>query len=255
MLVTARSVLSTLSSMLYVSRKLDCSSEGRPCIMMRRSSSGGSSSPQHMTTTTPRVSSPRRPARPAICVYSPGSRLRKLVPSCLRKPLKTTARAGKDTPMAKVSVVKSSLMRPRAKSISTHSFMMGSSPEWCTPSPRLSSARSPTICGSRRSVPLRRRTAASMNRWIAPFSRAVVRSVDASPRNATSSQRFLEKQKQIVGSSCSFCSSATRLVHTRLSSGDVPPPERPAVLPRCGPYALARPRLSMRAPSRSDAPR
>lgn len=65
--------------------------------------SAGSSSPQLRTTTVPLTSRPRRPARPAICVYSPGVRSRCLSPSCLRMPLKRTHRAGMLTPMAKVS--------------------------------------------------------------------------------------------------------------------------------------------------------
>lgn len=50
------------------------------------------------------------------------------LPSCLRRLWKTTVRAGALTPMAKVSVEKSTFMRPRQNSISTTSFMIGSSP-------------------------------------------------------------------------------------------------------------------------------
>ena len=50
------------------------------------------------------------------------------LPSCLRRLWKTTVLAGALTPMAKVSVEKSTLMSPRQNSISTTSFMIGSSP-------------------------------------------------------------------------------------------------------------------------------
>ena len=52
----------------------------------------------------------------------------KPLPSCLRKLWKITVLAGALTPMAKVSVEKSTLTRPRQNSISTTSFMMGSRP-------------------------------------------------------------------------------------------------------------------------------
>lgn len=57
----------------------------------------GSSSPLRRITV-PVVSRPRRPARPAICVYSPGKRFRKEWPSCLRIPANTTHFAGILTP-------------------------------------------------------------------------------------------------------------------------------------------------------------
>ena len=50
------------------------------------------------------------------------------LPSCLRRLWKTTVLAGAFTPMAKVSVENSTLMRPRQNSISTTSVMMGSNP-------------------------------------------------------------------------------------------------------------------------------
>lgn len=52
----------------------------------------------------PVVSMPRRPARPAIWIYSPASRLRMHVPSCFRTLSNTTVRAGMFTPIANVSV-------------------------------------------------------------------------------------------------------------------------------------------------------
>eukprot|EP00968_Pinguiococcus_pyrenoidosus_P004398 scaffold298_cov247-Pinguiococcus_pyrenoidosus.AAC.24 len=78
--------------------------------------------------TFPTESRPRRPARPAIWVYSPGKRSRKLRPSCFLVPLKTTVRAGMFTPMAKVSVANSTLTRPSLKRISTTSLRIGSRP-------------------------------------------------------------------------------------------------------------------------------
>ena len=50
------------------------------------------------------------------------------LPSCLRRDWNTTQRAGALTPMAKVSVENSTLMSPLQNSISTTSFMIGSSP-------------------------------------------------------------------------------------------------------------------------------
>mmetsp|Transcript_16645 Transcript_16645/g.42686 ORF Transcript_16645/g.42686 Transcript_16645/m.42686 type:complete len:323 (-) Transcript_16645:661-1629(-) len=153
--------------------------------------------------TVPVVSRPRRPARPAICVYSPGSSERKLLPSCLRVEWKTTVRVGALTPMAKVSVANRTLMRPRQKSISTTSFMMGSSPAWCTPMPRFSISRTRSTCGSALSVPFSRDRQRSQNTWISLFSLATVRSIALSP-SADASIRFLEKQNTATGSSSFF---------------------------------------------------
>ena len=101
---------------------------------------------------------------------APASSGRKSRPSCLRSEWKTTVRAGAFTPIANVSVLNSTcanpkpqqlhaggtqfryrrnsraLMTPRQKSSSTSSFTIGSSPAWCTPSPRLSSSRTRSTC-------------------------------------------------------------------------------------------------------------
>lgn len=88
--------------------------------------------------TVPVESRPRRPARPAICVYSPGLRSLKLRPSCFLMCEKTTHLAGMFTPlhvcqsataqaisttlprtMANVSVANKTLTNPRANNIST----------------------------------------------------------------------------------------------------------------------------------------
>lgn len=71
--------------------------------------------------TVPVVSNPLLPALPAICVYSPGKRFRKDVPSCFRMPEKTTHFAGILTPIANVSVANSTLTTPRENRISTTS--------------------------------------------------------------------------------------------------------------------------------------
>ena len=76
----------------------------------------------------------------AIRTYSPAHSSRKERPSFLRTPLKMTERAGIFTPIANVSVAKSTLRRLREKSISTISRTRGSIPEWCTPTPHSSSS-------------------------------------------------------------------------------------------------------------------
>mmetsp|Transcript_4951 Transcript_4951/g.12057 ORF Transcript_4951/g.12057 Transcript_4951/m.12057 type:complete len:248 (-) Transcript_4951:669-1412(-) len=122
----------------------------------------GSSRPSSMSTTVPRSSSPRRPARPLIWMYSPLDMFRKLYPSNLRTELKMTVRAGMLRPVEKVSVANSTLTSPSWKSSSMTSFTSGRSPLWCTPIPRLSMGRISLTCGSflsstpRQSVALRK---------------------------------------------------------------------------------------------------
>ena len=70
------------------------------------SSEVSGTSPLQRMMTVPVVSMPRRPARPAIWMYSPASRLRMHVPSCFRTLSNTTVRAGMFTPIANVSVAK-----------------------------------------------------------------------------------------------------------------------------------------------------
>lgn len=118
-----------LSIMLYVSLNCERSFDGSPRIIWRSSVTGGASPPPGATMMTdPTVSRPRRPALPAICVYSPGSRFRNECPSCLRYPEKTTVLVGKFKPMAKVSVANRTLTKVCAKSISTTSFTIGNRP-------------------------------------------------------------------------------------------------------------------------------
>ena len=58
----------------------------------------GISSAEDTIMTVPVASRPRRPARPAICVISPGKRSRNDLPSCFLIPEKTTVLAGILTP-------------------------------------------------------------------------------------------------------------------------------------------------------------
>ena len=76
----------------------------RLTIIMRCRSAISGTRPLQSRMTVPVGSRPLRPARPAICTYSPGSRSRKVEPSCFRMESNTTVRAGIFTPMAKVSV-------------------------------------------------------------------------------------------------------------------------------------------------------
>jgi hypothetical protein len=104
----------------------------------------------------PRSSSPRRPARPLIWMYSPELTMRKSSPSYCARPrrrqtrpprpparpesartlrtlVNTTVLAGMFRPMEKVSVEKRHLQRPSWKRISITSLRMGSSPPWWMP--------------------------------------------------------------------------------------------------------------------------
>lgn len=67
-------------------------------IQTHRITRTSGSSPPATTTTVPVVSKPRRPARPAICVYSPGKMSLKERPSCFRMLENTTHLAGMLTP-------------------------------------------------------------------------------------------------------------------------------------------------------------
>lgn len=82
-------------------------------IIMRCRSAISGTRPLQSRMTVPVGSRPLRPARPAICTYSPGSRSRKVEPSCLRMESNTTVRAGMFTPMAKVSVANKTWDRER----------------------------------------------------------------------------------------------------------------------------------------------
>ena len=78
-------------------------------------------SPLHKIITVPVLSRPLLPARPAICMYSPGSNSRNFVPSCFRIESKTTVLAGMFTPIAKVSVAKRSC-KTKQKIQKSHMF-------------------------------------------------------------------------------------------------------------------------------------
>ena len=120
--------------------------------------------------TVPTVSFPRRPALPAICVYSPGNKKRNSCPSCFRKDSKHTHRAGAFTPIANVSVENKTFTLPRQKSISTISFTIGSKPAWCTPKPRESSSRTRVTCGNVLSAADNRDNAFSQKMCVSCFS-------------------------------------------------------------------------------------
>jgi len=142
------STLSKLRIMLYVSLNWERSLDGSPSIIFCRSLAGGASSPPGGTMITePTVSRPRRPARPAIWVYSPGSKFLKECPSCFLYPENTTVLVGRFNPIAKVSVAKRTLTKVWAKRISTSSLTIGRRPPWCTAMPLPKSSRSLMICG------------------------------------------------------------------------------------------------------------
>uniref|UniRef100_A0A1B0GC65 Uncharacterized protein n=1 Tax=Glossina morsitans morsitans TaxID=37546 RepID=A0A1B0GC65_GLOMM len=65
---------------------------------------------------------PRRPARPAICMYSPEDIQRKSLPSNLRGAVNKTVLAGIFRPIAKVSVANKALSKPSPNKISIISF-------------------------------------------------------------------------------------------------------------------------------------
>mmetsp|Transcript_8517 Transcript_8517/g.31191 ORF Transcript_8517/g.31191 Transcript_8517/m.31191 type:complete len:387 (+) Transcript_8517:1060-2220(+) len=133
-----------------VNRNCDWSFVALPASKLRTTDSVGKLSHAAMITV-PTGSNPRRPARPAICVYSPGSIPRNSLPSCFRKSWKHTDRAGAFTPIANVSVENRTFKSPRQNNISTISFTIGRRPAWCTPRPRLSNSRTRSTCGSLRS--------------------------------------------------------------------------------------------------------
>ena len=80
--------------------------------------------------TCPTRSFPRRPARPAICVYSCGYRRRIVEPLNLLKPTKMTVLVGIFKPTANVSVASKSLINPFSNSNSTISRKTGKIPAW-----------------------------------------------------------------------------------------------------------------------------
>ena len=75
--------------------------------------------------TCPTVSNPKRPARPAICVYSCAYNIRFSLPSNFFTSVKIVVFTGMLIPIAKVSVQKRILMYPLEKSNSTISLKTG----------------------------------------------------------------------------------------------------------------------------------
>ena len=119
--------------MLYVGRKLEFSGYVR--VEARPATAWGFMPSRHSTTAWPSTSIPRRPARPVSCVYSPGVMSTRASPLNLSRRSSTTERAGMLIPSARVSVAKTALMSPSAKSCST-SLKTGSMPAWGAEMPR-----------------------------------------------------------------------------------------------------------------------
>ncbi len=88
------------------------------------------------TTAAPRLSIPRRPARPVSWVYSPGVSSSWRSPCHLVSRSMATVRAGMLIPSDSVSVANTTLTRPWANSSSTASLNSGSMPAWWLATPR-----------------------------------------------------------------------------------------------------------------------
>ena len=86
-------------------------------------------------TTQPRVSKPRRPARPAICMKSRTVSRAVFWPSYLQSLEKSTVRIGTLIPTPSVSVPQTTCSSPACASRSTSLRYRGSIPAWCTPTP------------------------------------------------------------------------------------------------------------------------
>ncbi len=82
----------------------------------------------HETTACPSSSSPRRPARPVSCRYSPEVSVARPAPPYLVNRSMTTERAGMLIPSDSVSVAKTTLSNPAAKHSSTVSRKIGTRP-------------------------------------------------------------------------------------------------------------------------------
>ena len=85
--------------------------------------------------TFPSASRPRRPARPAICVYSPPEIQRYPDPSNLRGEVNTTVFVGMFSPVLIVSVANRTFTKFSWNRSSTISFTRGRRPAWWTPTP------------------------------------------------------------------------------------------------------------------------
>ena len=97
--------------------------------------------------TCPVGSLPRRPALPAICVYSCGRRSRHPSLDRFVSEVNMTAFAGMLTPTANVSVAISNLTCPKPNMSSTASLRIGTIPEWCMAMPRRMSDLSMSYSG------------------------------------------------------------------------------------------------------------
>ena len=83
---------------------------------------------------------PRRPARPASCVYSPGVSSSWCSPVNFDSFSTTTERAGMLMPSESVSVANTTLSSPARNASSTASFIGGTMPAWCAATPASSPA-------------------------------------------------------------------------------------------------------------------
>eukprot|EP00962_Isochrysis_galbana_P040544 scaffold14707_cov129-Isochrysis_galbana.AAC.13 len=188
-----------------------------------------SSSSDTSKMTIPRESIPRRPARPDIWMYSAAEGSRKVSPSHLRSDENTTARAGMFSPSAKVSVAKSNRTRPSWKRISTTSLSTGSSPEWCTATPRRSSGSSRSICSTcwsaSPSVAIAASKTARMVVCLTSESGSRPRACIAAPSHA-----LREKEKMTAGVSCRSCSIQISFFR----SGESREPDLAAAAPPAG---------------------
>nr|BAN64743.1 hypothetical protein NY2A_b318L [Babesia bovis] len=120
------SILMRLSSMLYPRWNELSNLLALPMKMALASS--GLMPRSIIIITRPCSSRPLLPARPAICMYSPEVMSLLVCPSHLLRLVNTTHLAGMLTPIEKVSVLNSTLIRPSWNNISIISLMMGRSP-------------------------------------------------------------------------------------------------------------------------------
>ena len=123
-----------LTARLYVGRKAERRSGGG--AEATRAASAKVISLDHATTAWPSSSSPRRPARPVSCRYSPEVSVARPAPPYLVNRSITTERAGMLMPSESVSVANTTLSRPAAKHSSTVSRKTGTSPAWWAATPR-----------------------------------------------------------------------------------------------------------------------
>eukprot|EP00755_Sulcionema_specki_P036991 Sspe_Gene.107985::Locus_87138_Transcript_1_1_Confidence_1.000_Length_957::g.107985::m.107985 len=195
------STRSTFSTMLYVRWKELRSGSAWPEVMDLTTSGGTASS--IIAMAIPFSSIPRRPARPLICTYSPEVSQRFPEPSNFLTLVKMTVLAGMLRPIAKVSVLKSTLMSCCWKRSSMTSFRMGRSPLWWIPTPRFSMGRMSVTAFSclssspRASIALVNTSSTSSFSWSSLKSRR-------ERFTAYNSHSFLEKENTMQGDN-RFC--------------------------------------------------